>query len=121
MPATVTLEENGHVLHFVFQDPVTFQEFIAVEQQANHWSDTSQYNLHSFMDVRKLRRLPEGILRIRHTAGSTNMKAGNTAILGASMYVQAMAETIFKLTRNTKIRFFTASEADKAIDYLRQI
>lgn len=121
MPATVTLEEKGHILHIVLKDPLTVEEFFAMEQQATRWSDTSPYNLHTFVDVRDLRQLPEGFLKFRHAAGLTKMKSGHTVIVGASVYLQSAVQVLLTLTRNKSVRFFPDQKADEAMTYLQQI
>jgi hypothetical protein len=121
MPATVTLEENGRVLHFTFSQPVSFAEITEVERQANIWYDEAKSTLHSLIDVRDLHGLPEGFFKLRNTKGLSHSNAGNTVILGASSYVQTIAETIFRLARNNRIRFFAAQKEIEAWEYLRKI
>lgn len=121
MPATITLEENDRVLHIVFSDPLTVDECIEAEQQGTSWADSLPYNLHTFLDVRDLHHVPQGFLKLREAAGFTKMKSGTTVILGASIYLQRVADIIFTLTGNRSTRFFPADAADQAMGYLRQI
>ena len=121
MPATVTLEDNGRILHFTFRDPVNFSELSAVEEQANFWYERAHSKIHTLLDVRHLRALPEGFMRFRKTNGLSHRNAGNTAVVGASVYVQAIGETIFRLARNDRTRFFPQERIADAWAYLRQI
>ncbi len=121
MPANVTLERNGRVLHYIFQDPVTFAEIFAVEEQANIYYEAAAFKLHSYFDVREMRQVPQGFLQLRKTRGLSHPKAGITVVMGASTYVQVMAEMIMRLARNDRIRFFTPLQGNQAQEYLDQL
>lgn len=121
MPATLTLEENGRILHYVLEDPVNVAEIRIVEAQANDLYDSVNYKLHTLMDLGKVRSLPNGIFQFRGTKGLSHQNAGETVVLVASVYVQTIGETFVKLTRNSHIHFFRPQESEKAWDFLRQI
>ena len=113
MPASVELKENGRVLHFIFHDPLNHQEINAVEDQAKAWYDAAKTKLHIFIDVSNLHHLPEGFLRVRGNYEITHPNAGQIAVLGSSTFVKAMAETILRVARVKRAKFFeTQREAD---------
>jgi hypothetical protein len=121
MPATVSLVHNNRILHYVFEDPVNFKDINAVEDQAKPWYDRADRKLHIFIDIRLLRHLPDGFFRVRSNHELTHRNAGNIAVLGSSVYLQAMAETIFRLTRNKRFQFFDPSRVDAAWKYLDEV
>lgn len=121
MPATLTLEENGRVLHYVLEDPVNIAEIRTVEKQANGHYESANDKLHTLMDLGRVRSLPNGIFQFRGTKGLSHRNAGETVVLVASVYVQAIGETFVKLSGNKHIHFFRPQEDQKAWDFLRHI
>jgi hypothetical protein len=49
------------------------------------------------------------------------MKEGQTAVLGASPFLQRAIEAVFVLTRNRNTRFFAAGKEGAALAYLQGI
>ncbi len=121
MPATLTLEENGRILHYVLEDPVNVAEIRIVEQQANNLYENTPCKLHTLMDLGEVHSLPSGIFQFRGTKGLSHPNAGETVVLVASIYVQAIGETFVKLSRNSHIHFFRPQESEQAWEYLRHI
>ena len=120
MPATLTLEENGRVLHYVLEDPVNIAEIRVVEKQANAYYASAQCALHTLMDLGKVRSLPNGIFQFRGTKGLSHPHAGETVVLVASTYVRKIGETFVTLSRNKHIHFFSPQDSDNAWEFLRQ-
>jgi len=121
MPASVELKENGHVLHYVFHDPLNHEEINAVEDKAKLWYDAAKSKLHIFIDLTDLHHLPEGFLRVRGNYELTHPNAGQIAIVGSSTFIQVMADTIFRLARVKRAKFFETQRESDAWTYLLDI
>lgn len=121
MGATLNLTNNGHVLHYVLNDPVNIADIKAVEQQANSYYDQAQHKLHTLMDLGQLRSLPNGIFQFRGTKGLAHRNSGETVVVVASVYVQLIADTFIRLSGNKHIHFFSPKEMSAAWEYLDQV
>src|SRR5258708_29689561 len=116
MPVTFELQENGTVLYWKIEDPWKLSELISYYKQAEVIFDNASHVIHSLVDVRYARQIPAGALSVRHSTTWHHPQIGQTAIVGASPLIRAMAETIFQLVRFNPARFFN-SEAE-ARNYL---
>src|SRR5438128_4715631 len=116
MPVTIELQENGSVVYWKIEDLWKLSELITYYKQAEAIFNNSSNVIHSLVDVQYARQIPAGALSVRHSTTWHHPRSGQTAIVGASPLIRAMAETIFQLVRFNRARFFD-SEAE-ARNYL---
>jgi hypothetical protein len=119
MPATVTLEEDKHILHYVFADPWTLDDMVLITREGKQYYDRSDHKIHVLLDVTQTRKVPPGILTARNNPDVTHPNSGHIAIVGAAGIIKAIGEMIVKTTNMSKIGFYT-SEQDAWV-HLRQL
>ncbi len=118
---TVQLEliENGHVLHYVFTDPVDMRELEAFNRQEKEYYDVVTHRIHSLVDIRQMTHVPQGALHVRIRPNLTHKNSGHLVLVGASTLIRMLAETATRLAHFGHIEFF--SEIDPAWAYLRDL
>jgi hypothetical protein len=120
MPIIQELRENGHILFVKFSDPWTVAELEVRYTEDREIRDVSRFLVHSLVDVTELRYLPSGFIPVaRRTPAFTHPKRGEVAVVGASIFVQRIAEVLILVTRAASLKFFRSH--DEALVYLRQV
>jgi hypothetical protein len=119
MPVTLELRENGRVLYFTFIDPWEVSQVAALNLQSIAYLNSAKCKLYTFTDLRQARRIPSGLLSLRHGPDWSHPNSGQIAILGASPLLTTFAKIVFRLSGFERIRFFDAEE--EAWAYLRQL
>ncbi|SRR5258708_29340249 len=120
MSLTISFAENGHVIVYTFGSNVSWDEVTRAQTEVTTWFDKAPGKVHMLMDLRGLETLPGMAVRARSNPELTHRNAGNIAIVGGSTFVQVMGETIVRLARNKKAKFFKADEIEQAWQYLRE-
>ncbi len=119
MPTKVELRENGRVLHYIFTEPWTLKDMEEAAAKARTYYDAADRKLHVLFDARAISSLPSGLLRARNNPDMRHPNSGHIAVVGASTVLQVIAETILRITRFQRARFFQSE--DEAWAYLRRI
>jgi len=119
MPASVELRENGRVLYYVFTEPWTLDDMRAVTRKARPLYDAARTKVHVLFDARGMSSLPSGLLTARNNPDVRHPNSGHIAMVGASPLVHMIAETITRISRFNRIKFFQTE--DEAWAYLRQV
>jgi hypothetical protein len=118
MTAKAEFRENNRIIYLLYEEPWSVEDMRQVNEQVVGYLDKATQNLHLLIDVSHIRSVPPGILRGRTEPVLTHPKVGKMAIVGATSFIQIMAETIFKVTRMDKAKFFK-SDAD-AMQFLQE-
>src|SRR5690348_8221445 len=119
MPATVELRENGRVLYYVYSDPWTLADMEQVGKEATKLYDAASRKLHVYLDARKMKTVPTGVLRARNNPDMRHPNSGQIVIVGAARIIQVMAETVLKLTHVNRLKFYQDEQEGWA--YLRSV
>ena len=120
MPLTFEVRENGRLVCARITDPWTLAELETFGRQEKLVRDGSHVVIHSLVDVRGMHRIPPGFLNMARRMPVLNHPTrGHMVIIGASAFATALTETLIKITRAGKIKFFKTEE--DAIEYIRKV
>jgi hypothetical protein len=117
MPVTQTLEEDGRILRVIFVDPWSAEEMLKEFEDTKHYLDKATRPIHLLADMRGANRTTPGALRAREAPVLHHPMGGQVAVFGMNAVGRTLAETVFRLIRFRRARFFD-SEAE-ALAYLR--
>lgn len=117
MPITMTIREDGRVVHIVGMSPLTSIEMRDLLQKTQTYLDSVTFTVHTVADAREVKVLiPESIRR--DTFRNVNHpRQGVLAIIGANHVLRSIVNAIVTLLGFSKLRFF-ASE-DEAFEWVR--
>lgn len=117
MPITQVLEENGRILRVIFVDPWSAEEMLKEFEDTKHYLDKATRPIHLLADMRGANRTTPGAMRAREAPMLHHPMGGQVAVFGMNPVGRTLAETVFRLIRFRRARFFD-SEAE-ALAYLR--
>lgn len=119
MGAKLELRENGQVIYFLYEEPWSIDDIKRVNDEAVVYLDQAVKDMHILINVEQIRQVPSGIMRARNVPTMTHPRCAHILICGASMIVRALSETIFKVARYQKAKFFNTEE--EAMNFLHDI
>src|SRR5271166_3843437 len=119
MPITLELVENGHIFHYVYTDPWTVQQLIGLTPQLLDYYNKSPHKIHTLSDTTRIRQVPPDVMRVQCVPNLSHPQSGNIAIFGATMLIETLSTTIFRLARFNRVKFYAREE--DAWAYLRAI
>ena len=117
MPIKQVLEENGRILRVTFTDPWSVEEMLKEFETAQHYLDKATQPIHVLVDMTEATRATPGALRARESPALRHPMGGQVAVFGMNSLGRTLAETVFRLVRFRRARFFD-SEAE-ALAHLR--
>src|SRR5262249_17505630 len=117
MPVELELKENGRVMLWRFSDPWSLVELKPLTLQARDIFQKATFTVHSMADLRQARRVPSGVLSTRQVTTWQHARSGQLVLLGASAFARLMMETVFRIARFDRFRFF--EDEAEALAYLR--
>jgi hypothetical protein len=114
MGAKLELRENNSIIYFLYEEPWSVDDIKRVNDEAMVYLDKATKDMHILINVERIHQIPSGILRARNVPTMSHPRCAHIVICGASAFVRSLSETIFKVTRYEKARFFnTEQEAMK--------
>ena len=120
MPVTFDIRENGYVAYYVLSDPWQTADLTSLYHKDLAFRDTVNHQVHTFMDVTNVHRIPPNIMRAReHAPAFIHRNSGQLIMTGAHMFPKTIAEMIFRLARYERAKFFE-TEAE-GWDYVRTL
>jgi hypothetical protein len=118
MGATFELREQDRIIYFLYEEPWSVDDIKRVNDEAILFLDKATEDMHILINVERIRHIPSGILRARNVPTMSHPRCAHIVICGASTFVRSLSETIFKVTRYEKAKFFN-TEAE-AMKFLRE-
>ena len=120
MPVTFDIREDGFVAYYTVTDPWTTDEFIAHYPEDIRFRSAATHPVHWVLDFQGTTGMPPGILRARNNSPLLKYpKSGHFYIIGAALYVRAIAETILRLVGKREAHFYnTFDEARNNLNEL---
>jgi hypothetical protein len=118
MPAQVTLEQDGYLLHYVFSDPWTIAEMERVNTESLGYYNAAKHKLHVLVDMRGSKNAPTGMMRARNNPDLKHPNSGKIAVVGVTPLIRNVGEALLKLAHFNRAAFFDDMEA--ALEYLRK-
>ncbi len=119
MPVTLELQENGRVLIYTFVDPWEIGDLIALYPQSQEYLRTAQRKIYTLADVRRAKKIPSGILNLRHGPDWSHPNGGTVAIVGANGLLRTFASIVFRLSGFEHATYYDSVE--EAWAYLRSV
>ncbi len=107
MGAKFEVRENNRIIYFYYDEPWSVDDIKRVNDDAIVYLDKATVDMHILINVEKIRQIPSGILRARNVPTMSHPRCAHIVICGASTFVRSLSETIFKVTRYEKAKFFT--------------
>src|SRR5690348_10673364 len=98
MPAQVTLEENGYLLHYVYSDPWTIADMEAVNALSLKHYNAATHKLNVLVDISGSKNAPAGMLRARNNPDLKHRNSGKIAVVGANTLIKGVGEALLKLS-----------------------
>ena len=117
MPGTVTLEENGYLLHYIYSDPWTITEMERVNAESLAFYNAAKHKLHVLVDMRGSKNAPTGMMRARNNPDLKHPNSGKIAVVGVTPLIRNVGEALLKLAHFNRAAFF--DEMEPALEYLR--
>ena len=118
MPAQVTLEEDGYLLHYVYTDPWTIADMERINAQSLTFYNEAKHKLHVLVDISGSKNAPAGMLRARNNPDLKHPNGGKIAVIGATSLIKNFGEAILKLAHFDRAVFFDKPEL--ALEFLRK-
>lgn len=119
MPVTMEMQRDGRLMVWKFHHPWTVAEVSAHYDQVKALMDNSPCLIHSLVDLRDMKTIPSGALGLRKTSTWDHPRSGYTVFLGGSAFAQSMINTLFRVVRFERIKFFlTEQDALTYVDSL---
>lgn len=113
MPVDVQLHESQRYLIYKMVDPVNMEQLMAAYRQEKIYRDSVEHTVHSIVDMSQMKRIPPNWLLAKAGPGLTHPRSGEMLFVGVSVGVKMILQTILKIVRYQRIRFFdTREEAD---------
>jgi hypothetical protein len=116
MPVNVKLNFDETYLIYELEDPLTVQQLLAAYEKEKQFRDATQRQLHSMVDLSMVRSIPRNWLTTKVGPGFTHPRSGRILLVGTSVGIRIIVETILKIVRYKKVQFFdTRQEAEAHI------
>ena len=120
MPIAIELREDHHVIYTKITDPVSVDDFDNATLIMTPLYDNALGKVHQLVNAREMRRVPQGIMRIRTNTPILNHRnRGQLVMVGANTFLRSIAEIMFKLVQFDSVKFFSTD--DEAWIYLRNV
>jgi hypothetical protein len=119
MPTWLELIENGHATRLTITEPWTVADLTARFAEGRALRDQSTHKIHSLVDLRGIRTLPDGLLRARLSPIFTHPNSGHAAFIEGIALTRTFVDMMMKLTHFDRAEFFK-TEAE-ALAYLRDV
>lgn len=113
MPVHLRMSDDQKYLIYEITDPLSMNDLLEAYKQEKTYRDATPYTLHSIVDMSQVRRIPPNWLVAKAGPGLTHPRSGEILFVGISYGLKIIVETILKITKYRRIKFFvTRAEAD---------
>lgn len=114
MPVSVKLSDDKTHLIYEFEEPLSIQELMTAYQQEKEFRNAIPHTVHSIVDMSTVRRIPPNWLVAKAGPGLTHARSGRMLFVGLSYGLQIIINTILKITRYDRMKFFKTREEAEA-------
>ncbi|MGJ3237920.1 MAG: hypothetical protein ACFE0Q_04370 [Anaerolineae bacterium] len=113
MPVSVHLHDDQTHMIYEFQEPLDIDELMEAYREEKQFRDSIPHTLHSIVDMSTIRRIPPNWLVAKAGPGLTHPRSGRMLFVGLSHGLRIIIQTILKITRYERMKFFeTRAEAE---------
>ena len=119
MPVNVQFSEDRRYIIYTIDDPVKIEDLLESYETEREYRNSVDYVVHSIVDMSDIKRIPPNWLTAKAGPGLTHPHSGEMVFVGISRGLRIILNTIFRITRYNKMKFFdTRAEADA---YMQQL
>ncbi len=119
MPVNVRISDDHNYLVYTMTDPLDMGQLLEAYRLEKQHRDSVDHVMHSIIDMSNLRRIPPNWLLAKAGPGMTHPRSGELLFVGVSVGIKIVVETVLKIMRYQRIRFFnTRQEADAYMSVL---
>ncbi len=119
MPVTIELREENRVIFMVFEAPLRLQEIFDIYPLDKSYRDHFSHKIHALVDIRKMGKIPAGVLSARHAPDFTHPNSGYVVVIGADRLARVMGSMMAQIQGKNFFKFFDTHE--EAWTFLRKI
>lgn len=120
MPIIMETRENGHFLYVKISDPWSLAELETMYRQEKAYRDEASFTMHAMVDFSELKKVPPSSITVgRRSPSLSHTRRGHLVLIGGPSFLQALIETIGRMTRAAKIKFVKSEE--EGLVYLRRV
>lgn len=113
MPVQLQLSDDRRYLVYTITEPFKLDDLMLAYQEERRLRDSVPYTLHSITDMSGMKRIPPNWLTAKAGPGFTHPRSGEILIVGVSFGLKIILDTILKITRSQRMKFFlTREQAD---------
>lgn len=121
MPVNIQFSEDRRYIIYTIDDPVKIEDLLESYETEREYRDSVDYVVHSIVDMSDIKRIPPNWLTAKAGPGLTHPRSGEMVLVGISRGLRIIINTIFRITRYNKMKFFdTRAEADAYMQQLIQ-
>jgi len=114
MPVSVQLSDDKTHLIYEFEEPLEIQELMDAYAQEKELRNSIAGTVHSIVDMSTVRRIPPNWLVAKAGPGLTHPRSGRMLFVGISPGLRIIINTILKITRYQRMKFFETREEAEA-------
>jgi hypothetical protein len=124
MAATIEIRDNGYVVQVVMADPYKGSDLVPLYEADRRHRDAFQQQhpgekVDLIVDLSRATNPAQGFLQTRQTPSISHPTANYVLIVGANSFMRAMCETIIRITRYNRVKFFDTQ--DQALAFSREM
>jgi hypothetical protein len=110
MPADIRLSDDQTYIIYELSDPMTMDELVQAYDEEKRLRDRIPHTLHSITDMTKVRGIPHNWLTAKSGPGLTHPRSGLITIVGISVGLRIIVNTIFSIVGYRRVQFFATRE-----------
>ncbi len=114
MPVHVRLSEDQYYLIYTFEEPIEIKELMEAYKEEQAFRDAAPHTLHSIVNLSSIKRIPPNWLLAKAGPGLTHPRSGRMLFVGLSYGLRVIIQTILKVTRYDRMKFFEHYEDAQA-------
>lgn len=117
MPIQTDYLEQGRIVRYIFSDPWTIDEFIAMFEPAKDYLDGASEPVHWIVNLTTVVKDPVGVLRTRQHPAFSHARTGYVVFCVGNPLARRLVETALRLAHFNRTRFYRTE--DDAMTFLR--
>ncbi len=110
MPVDIRLSDDQKYIIYELSDPISMDELVQAYDEEKRLRDRVPHTLHSITDMSKVRGIPHNWLTAKSGPGLTHPRSGLITIVGISVGLRIIVNTIFSIVGYKRVQFFATRE-----------
>lgn len=110
MPVDIRLSDDQNYIIYELSDPISMDELVLAYDEEKRLRDLVPHTLHSITDMTKVRGIPHNWLTAKSGPGLTHPRSGLITIVGISVGLRIIVNTITSIVGFRRMQFFASRE-----------